>query len=211
MCASSIVPPAQMFRNLQAGTIDGFCAGEPWNSLAVRAGVGWCPTWSAAQAPGHVEKVLMVTERFAETRAAEHAALISALVVPRQSGATSRQYRGPRRSCSAGGPISIFQLAPSRRRCAAIRLRARPDRTSARLPDVSSRRRQRPVVGKSGGPTDANSPPPAFCRPPSIPNYPAVCFAKISIAMPSTQTNSMKPSLPPTSAGSPANSTHRLA
>jgi len=75
-----VVPPAQMFRNLAAGTIDGYCAGEPWNSLAVREKIGWCPTWSAAQQPGHVEKVLMVTERFAETRMSEHAALIAALV-----------------------------------------------------------------------------------------------------------------------------------
>jgi ABC-type nitrate/sulfonate/bicarbonate transport system substrate-binding protein len=75
----AIVPPAQMFRNLQAGTIDGYWAGEPWNSIAVRAGIGWCPTWSAAQAPGHMEKVLMVSERLAETRAAEHNALIAAL------------------------------------------------------------------------------------------------------------------------------------
>jgi ABC-type nitrate/sulfonate/bicarbonate transport system substrate-binding protein len=75
----AIVPPAQMFRNLEAGTIDGYCAGEPWNSIAVRAGVGWCPTWSAAQAPGHVEKVLMVTEGLAESRASEHTALIAAL------------------------------------------------------------------------------------------------------------------------------------
>jgi len=75
-----VVPPAQMFRNLSAGTIDGYCAGEPWNTLAVREKSGWCPTWSAAQHPGHVEKVLMVTERFAETRAAEHTALIAALV-----------------------------------------------------------------------------------------------------------------------------------
>jgi two-component system, oxyanion-binding sensor len=75
-----IVPPAQMFRNLSAGTIDGYCAGEPWNSLAVREEIGWCPTWSAAQQPGQIEKVLMVTRRFAETRAAEHAALVGALV-----------------------------------------------------------------------------------------------------------------------------------
>jgi ABC-type nitrate/sulfonate/bicarbonate transport system substrate-binding protein len=74
-----VVPPAQMFRNLAAGTIDGFCAGEPWNSLAVREGAGWCPMWSAAHAPGHLEKVLMVTRRFAETRATEHTALIAAL------------------------------------------------------------------------------------------------------------------------------------
>jgi ABC-type nitrate/sulfonate/bicarbonate transport system substrate-binding protein len=75
----AVVPPAQMFRNLQAGTIDGYCAGEPWNSIAVRAGAGWCPAWSAAHSPGHVEKVLMVTDRFARERAAEHAALIAAL------------------------------------------------------------------------------------------------------------------------------------
>ena len=74
-----VVPPAQMFRNLVAGTIDGYCAGEPWNTLAVREGAGWCPAWSAAQSPGHVEKVLMVTRRFAETRATEHAALVAAL------------------------------------------------------------------------------------------------------------------------------------
>jgi len=75
-----VVPPAQMFRNLAAGTIDGYYAGEPWNTLAVREGAGWCPTWSSAQSPGHLEKILLVTRRFAETRASEHAALISALL-----------------------------------------------------------------------------------------------------------------------------------
>lgn len=74
-----VVPPAQMFRNLSAGTIDGYCVGDPWNSLAVREKIGWCPTWSAVQQPGHVEKVLMVTERFAFSRPQEHAALINAL------------------------------------------------------------------------------------------------------------------------------------
>jgi ABC-type nitrate/sulfonate/bicarbonate transport system substrate-binding protein len=75
-----VVPPAQMFRNLSAGTIDGFCAGEPWNTLAVREGIGWCPTWTAELKPGHVEKILMVTRAFAERRAPEHAALVRALV-----------------------------------------------------------------------------------------------------------------------------------
>ena len=74
-----VVPPAQMFRNLAAGTIDGYCAGEPWNTLAVRENVGWCPTWSAAHAPGQVEKILMVTRRFAEGRAEQHTALVAAL------------------------------------------------------------------------------------------------------------------------------------
>jgi ABC-type nitrate/sulfonate/bicarbonate transport system substrate-binding protein len=74
-----VVPPAQMFRNLAAGTIDGYCSGEPWNSLAVREKTGWCPTWSAAMQPGCVEKVLMVTEKFAFSRSNEHSALVAAL------------------------------------------------------------------------------------------------------------------------------------
>jgi len=75
----AVVPPAQMFRNLAAGTLDGYCAGEPWNTLAVQHGEGWCPAWSAALSPGHVEKVLMVRNGFAERHAGEHARLIAAL------------------------------------------------------------------------------------------------------------------------------------
>ncbi len=74
-----IVPPAQMHRNLVAGTIDGYCAGEPWNTLAISEGSGWCPAWSAQYLPGHVEKVLMVTRTFATQRNAEHFALVAAL------------------------------------------------------------------------------------------------------------------------------------
>ena len=74
-----VVPPAQMFRNLTAGTIDGYCAGEPWNTLAVREQVGWCPIWSAASGLCPVEKVLMVSEAFAVRHANEHHALIAAL------------------------------------------------------------------------------------------------------------------------------------
>jgi ABC-type nitrate/sulfonate/bicarbonate transport system substrate-binding protein len=75
----AVVPPAQMFRNLAAGTLDGYCAGEPWNTLAVQHGEGWCPAWSAALSPGHVEKVLMVRSSFAERHAAAHGRLIAAL------------------------------------------------------------------------------------------------------------------------------------
>lgn len=75
----AVVPPAQMFRNLVAGTLDGYCVGEPWNTLAVQEGEGWCPAWSARLAPGHTEKVLLVRETFAARRAAEHAGLIAAL------------------------------------------------------------------------------------------------------------------------------------
>lgn len=74
-----VVPPAQMFRHLVAGTLDGYCAGEPWGTVAVQAGQGWCPTWSARHAPGHVEKVLMVRAAFARDRSDEHLSLVAAL------------------------------------------------------------------------------------------------------------------------------------
>jgi ABC-type nitrate/sulfonate/bicarbonate transport system substrate-binding protein len=74
-----VVPPAQMFRNLIAGTLDGYCAGEPWNSLAAHAGDGWIAALSAMRDRGHVEKVLLVRADFAGERAREHLALIAAL------------------------------------------------------------------------------------------------------------------------------------
>lgn len=75
----AIVPPPQMERNLKAGHLDGYCVGEPWNSMAVMSGAGFCVATSADLAPGHVEKVLMVREDFAETRREEHVALVAAL------------------------------------------------------------------------------------------------------------------------------------
>jgi len=75
-----VVPPPAMFMNLKAGNLDGYCAGEPWNSIAVESGDGWCPGVSAQLAPGHAEKVLMVRRAFTETHAGEHLRLIAALL-----------------------------------------------------------------------------------------------------------------------------------
>lgn len=75
-----VVPPPQMFANLRAGNLDGFCVGEPWNSVAVRAGVGWCVTTSAELAPNHPEKVLMLRKEFADQHAEEHQRLVAALL-----------------------------------------------------------------------------------------------------------------------------------
>jgi two-component system, oxyanion-binding sensor len=75
-----VVPPAQMVTNLKAGHLDGFCVGEPWNSLAVRAGEGCVVAVSAELDPLHPEKVLMVRREFAEKREPEHLALIAALL-----------------------------------------------------------------------------------------------------------------------------------
>lgn len=76
-----VVPPAQMYRNLVAGTIDGFCAGDPWNSLCVREGAGVVAACSAdLPGTGRMEKVLFTSARFAAARRDEHIALVSALI-----------------------------------------------------------------------------------------------------------------------------------
>jgi len=75
-----VVPPAQMVANLKAGHLDGFCVGEPWNSLAARAGVG-CPVSASVELdPLHPEKVLMVRRQYAEQHSEEHVALVAALL-----------------------------------------------------------------------------------------------------------------------------------
>src|SRR6185312_1978233 len=75
-----VVHPAQMFPTLKLGYIDGFCAGEPWTSLAVESETGVCVATSRELSPLHPEKVLMVRHDFAETRASEHERLIAALI-----------------------------------------------------------------------------------------------------------------------------------
>ena len=74
-----ILPPSQMARCLAAGHIDGFCVGEPWNTVSVETGEGWLAAHGAALAPGHPEKVLMVRSEFAEQREDEHLALVASL------------------------------------------------------------------------------------------------------------------------------------
>jgi ABC-type nitrate/sulfonate/bicarbonate transport system substrate-binding protein len=74
-----VVPPAQVHANLKAGHLDGYCVGEPWNSMAVLSRTGWCAATSLDLAPRHPEKVLMVRKTFAERMEREHLALIAAI------------------------------------------------------------------------------------------------------------------------------------
>ncbi|MEO0796027.1 MAG: CmpA/NrtA family ABC transporter substrate-binding protein [Verrucomicrobiota bacterium] len=74
-----VIPPGQAVRNLRAGTLDGFCVGEPWNSVAVREGHGWCPVLSHELAPDHPEKVLMARNDFVADRKPEFDGLVKAL------------------------------------------------------------------------------------------------------------------------------------
>lgn len=74
-----VLPPHQVRRNLTSGTIDGYCVGEPWNTLAVMHGEGYVVALSSDLAPGHPEKVLMTTRRWAEENTHQHLNLIAAL------------------------------------------------------------------------------------------------------------------------------------
>jgi len=75
-----VVPPPQMVANLQAGHLAGFCVGEPWNSVAVLSKIGVCAATSTAIFPDHIEKVLMVSQSFAERHHEQHIKLIMALM-----------------------------------------------------------------------------------------------------------------------------------
>jgi ABC-type nitrate/sulfonate/bicarbonate transport system substrate-binding protein len=74
-----MLPPQQMAGSMAAGLLDGYCAGEPWNSAAILNGTGWCPATSETIASGHPEKVLLTTEDFAEERSEDLSAMLRAL------------------------------------------------------------------------------------------------------------------------------------
>ncbi|HAX80706.1 MAG TPA: bacitracin ABC transporter ATP-binding protein [Cyanobacteria bacterium UBA11372] len=74
------IPPAQMVVDLQGGTIDGFCVGEPWNTRAAMDGVGFTVATDLEIWPGHPGKVLGVREEWADAYPNTHVALIKALL-----------------------------------------------------------------------------------------------------------------------------------
>lgn len=75
-----VVPPPQMVSNLKAGHLDGFCAGEPWNTVAIETGAGCCVARSATLDPLHPEKVLLIGQELLDLRRDECLALTAALL-----------------------------------------------------------------------------------------------------------------------------------
>jgi nitrate/nitrite transport system ATP-binding protein len=69
-----------MVTSLKAGTIDGYCVGEPWNSRAVSEGLGFVIATDLEVWSGHPEKVLGVREDWAEKHPNTHLALVKALL-----------------------------------------------------------------------------------------------------------------------------------
>tara|TARA_B110000196_G_scaffold37933_2_gene28444 strand:- start:11162 stop:12277 length:1116 start_codon:yes stop_codon:yes gene_type:complete len=74
-----ILPPSQMVDHLKLQHIDGFLAGAPWNSVAILQGIGHCLLTGADIWQNSPEKVLAVTQEWAEENPNTHHALIRAL------------------------------------------------------------------------------------------------------------------------------------
>lgn len=89
-----VVPPSQTVAQIEAGNLDGFCAGEPWGSWASARGVGQPVALCSDITPGMPEKVFAVRADFASRAPATVSALIRALV---KAGAwcDAPQNRGP--------------------------------------------------------------------------------------------------------------------
>lgn len=75
-----VIPPQMMVDSLRAGQIDGFCAGEPWGSLAVDAGLGRIVAIKQDIWPSAPEKVLGVTRQWAERNGPILKRLLRALI-----------------------------------------------------------------------------------------------------------------------------------
>lgn len=74
-----VIPPPRAPEFLAEGAIDGFCAGEPWGSLAVALGLGRIAATSFAIAPGHAEKLLVTTDAVGDRAAPLLAAVLRAI------------------------------------------------------------------------------------------------------------------------------------
>jgi nitrate/nitrite transport system substrate-binding protein len=62
------IPPPQMVANMQAGTVQGFCVGEPWNAVAVSQGIGFTHLTTQDLWLNHPEKALVCHRRMVEER-----------------------------------------------------------------------------------------------------------------------------------------------
>ena len=88
------LPPAEMAAQLSTGKIDGFCVGEPWNSLSERSGHSRIVISSDQLWQHWPEKVFAVTSDFANSQPQTHLALLTALLQACQWLATPEAATG---------------------------------------------------------------------------------------------------------------------
>ena len=76
----SVTPPPQMPATLEAGTIDGYCVGEPWNQQAVFKGIGVPVITDYEIWKDNPEKVFGVSAEWARKYPNTHTAVLKALI-----------------------------------------------------------------------------------------------------------------------------------
>ncbi len=76
----SVTPPPQMPATMEAGTIHGYCVGEPWNQQAVIKGIGVPVITDYEIWKNNPEKVFGVTAEFAQSNPNTTLALTKALI-----------------------------------------------------------------------------------------------------------------------------------
>mgnify|MGYP000029454293 FL=1 len=76
----SVTPPPQMPSTMEAGTIQGYCVGEPWNQQAVAKGIGVPVVTNHDIWPHNPEKVFGVTREWAEENPNTHLRVLRALI-----------------------------------------------------------------------------------------------------------------------------------
>ncbi len=73
------IPPPQMVANMQAGKMDGFCVGEPWNAKTIKDEIGFTAINTQDIWKDHPEKVCAFTEEFAAKNPKTVKAVLKAL------------------------------------------------------------------------------------------------------------------------------------
>ncbi len=76
----SVTPPPQMPSTLEAGTIYGYCVGEPWNQQAVFMGIGVPVITDYEIWKNNPEKVYGVSKEWAEANPNTHILFVKALI-----------------------------------------------------------------------------------------------------------------------------------
>ncbi len=76
----SVTPPPQMPATMEAGTIDGYCVGEPWNQQAVLKGIGVPVATDYDVQVNNPEKVFGVTKAWADKYPNTHVRVLKALI-----------------------------------------------------------------------------------------------------------------------------------
>jgi len=76
----SVTPPPQMPATMEAGTIYGYCVGEPWNQQAVFKGIGVPVITDYEIWKNNPEKVFGVSQSWADENPNTHIAVVKALI-----------------------------------------------------------------------------------------------------------------------------------